>query len=195
MGLGGLLMQRCDWVGGSELEQNYHDHEWGVPVHDERTLFEFLLLEGAQAGLSWSTILRKREHYRLVFDNFDPEKIARYNKKKVERLLKDPGIVRNRLKVAAAVTNAQAYLALLEQDNSLDNFLWSFVEGKPRTNQWRSYRDMPATTQESDAMSRALKKHGFRFVGPTICYAFMQAVGMVNDHTIGCYRHKQLRDS
>lgn len=184
---------RCAWCGDDPLYQAYHDREWGVPLHDERALFEFLLLEGAQAGLSWITILRKRENYRRAFDGFDPQAIARYDDRKVAGLLGDPGIVRNRLKIAAAIGNARAYLALREECGNVDVWLWQFVDGSPRQNRWRSLSEVPASTAESDAMSRALAKRGFKFVGSTICYAFMQAVGMVNDHTTDCFRHAALR--
>jgi DNA-3-methyladenine glycosylase I len=179
---------RCDWAQ-SKLMIRYHDEEWGVPVHDDRTLFEFLILEGAQAGLSWETILNKRENYRAAFDNFDPQKIARYNRKKLAQLLKNPGIVRNRLKIGSAVTNAQAMLRVQEEFSSFDHYLWQFVNGRPRLNQWKSLSQIPASTAESDALSKALKKRGFNFVGSTICYAFMQGVGMVNDHVVQCFRH------
>ncbi|MBK8337245.1 MAG: DNA-3-methyladenine glycosylase I [Sterolibacteriaceae bacterium] len=184
---------RCAWCGDDALYQDYHDREWGVPLHDERALFEFLLLEGAQAGLSWITILRKRENYRIAFDGFDPQAIARYDEGKIAGLLGDPGIVRNRLKVAAAIGNARAYLALREECGNVDAWLWQFVDGRPRQNRWQSLSEVPASTAQSDAMSRALAKRGFKFVGSTICYAFMQAVGMVNDHTTDCFRHAPLR--
>jgi DNA-3-methyladenine glycosylase I len=180
---------RCAWAGDDPLYRRYHDEEWGVPVHDDRTLFEFLILEGAQAGLSWITILRKREHYRRAFDNFDAAKIARYSAAKLEALLADPGIVRNRLKVRATVLNARAALAVQEEFGSLDAYLWRFVDGQPIVNRWRSIAQVPSRTARSDAMSKDLKKRGFTFVGSTICYAFMQAVGMVNDHTTDCWRH------
>lgn len=167
----------------------YHDEEWGVPVHVDRMLFEFLILEGAQAGLSWETILNKRENYRAAFDNFDARKVARYDRRKVARLLKDPGIVRNRLKIAAAVQNAQAFLRVQEECSSFDRYIWQFVGGAPRLNSWKSYRGVPARTDHSDAMAKDLKKRGFAFVGSTICYAFMQAVGMVNDHLVHCFRY------
>ncbi len=166
----------------------YHDAEWGVPVHDDRTLFELLILEGAQAGLSWQTILNKREGYRAAFDNFDPKAVARYDARRIERLLADPGIVRNRLKVSSAVLNAKAVLAVQKEHGSFDAFIWSFVGGRPKRNRWRSLGEIPARTVESDAMSKALRRLGFRFVGSTICYAFMQAAGLVNDHTIDCFR-------
>jgi len=167
----------------------YHDEEWGVPAHDDGRLFEFLILEGAQAGLSWETILKKRENYRAAFDGFDAERVARYDKRKVAQLLKDPGIVRNRLKIASAVKNAQALVRVREEVGSFDRYIWQFVEGKPRVNSWTSQRQVPARTAQSDAMSKALKKRGFNFVGSTICYAFMQAVGMVDDHVVRCFRH------
>jgi len=185
-------MNRCPWAR-NELSIRYHDEEWGVPVHDDRTLFEFLILEGAQAGLSWDTILKKREHYREVFDHFDPKKVARYNARKVKQLLADAGIVRNRLKIAAAIQNATAFLAVQKAFGSFDAYLWRFVGGKPKQNSWRSIKDAPTRTQESDALSKDLLKRGFKFVGSTICYAMMQAVGMVNDHTVDCFRHKEVR--
>ena len=170
----------------------YHDEEWGVPLHDDRRLFEFLILEGAQAGLSWITILRKRENYRAAFDNFDAKSIAAYGANKIESLLHDAGIVRNRLKVAASITNAQRFLDVQSEFGSFDKFIWQFVEGEPRQNTWRSHSHVPASTGESDAMSVELKRRGFKFVGTTICYAYMQAVGMVNDHTTSCFRHAEL---
>lgn len=185
---------RCSWAGDDPLYCAYHDEEWGVPLHDERALFEFLILEGAQAGLSWITILRKRENYRAAFDNFDPERIARYDKGKIEALLQNPGIVRNRLKVEAAINNAQKFLEVREKHGSFDAFVWQFVGGKPRQNQWRGLAEIPASTAESDAMSKEMKRRGFKFVGPTICYAHMQATGMVNDHTINCFRHFEVRE-
>jgi DNA-3-methyladenine glycosylase I len=182
---------RCIWAGDNSTYIAYHDKEWGVPVYAERRLFEFLLLEGAQAGLSWITILKKRPHYRKVLDRFDPEKIARYNRRKINALLTDPGIVRNRLKVEAAVQNARAWLELKQHMKPRD-FLWQFVDGVPATNHWRNQKQVPANTVASDAMSRELKRRGFKFVGSTICYAFMQAVGMVNDHTTNCFRHREI---
>ncbi|MGC1450848.1 MAG: DNA-3-methyladenine glycosylase I [Candidatus Sulfotelmatobacter sp.] len=179
---------RCAWASG-ELSVRYHDEEWGVPAHDDRTLFEFLILEGAQAGLSWTTILNKRENYRKAFDGFDPERVARYDRRKIERLLRDPGIVRNKLKIASAVANAKAFLRLQEEFGSFDRYIWQVVGGKPRVNSPKSMKQVPARTPESDAMSMDLKKRGFNFVGSTICYAFMQAVGMVNDHVVDCFRH------
>ena len=185
-------MKRCEWANAGKLEQEYHDKEWGAPVHDDRLLFELLILEGAQAGLSWSTILRKREQYRLAFDGFDPKKVARYSQERIARLLANPGIVRNRLKVNSAVVNAQAFVKVQKEFGSFDSYIWSFVDGKTIQNQWRAIHDVPANTAESDAMSEDLKKRGFKFVGSTICYAFMQAVGMVNDHAFDCYRYRQI---
>ncbi|MCP4430084.1 MAG: DNA-3-methyladenine glycosylase I [Gammaproteobacteria bacterium] len=185
-------MQRCWWCGDDQLYRDYHDKEWGEPQHDERLLFEFLCLEGAQAGLSWITILRKREHYRQVFDDFDADTIAGYDEKKIARLLADPGIVRNKLKVNGFVKNARAYLNMCEQDESLHDYLWNYVDGEPIQNNWRSMEQVPANTDISNAMSKDLKKRGFTFVGSTICYAFMQAAGLVNDHIVSCYRHQQL---
>jgi len=179
---------RCAWAQ-SELMIRYHDEEWGVPAHDDRTLFEFLILEGAQAVLSWETILNKRENYRAAFDGFDADSVARYDKRKIAQLLKNPGIVRNRLKVASALRNAQAVLRVREEFGSFDRYVWQFVDGRPRVNLWKSQRQVPARTAQSDAMSKALKKRGFNFVGSTICYAFMQAVGMVDDHVVQCFRH------
>lgn len=190
----GDAMNRCGWARNvSPLYEAYHDHEWGVPVHDDRLLFEFLILEGAQAGLSWSTILNKRARYREVYDGFDPVKVARYGEAKVAELLADPGIVRNRLKVAASISNARAFLEVQREFGSFDAYLWSFVGGRPIQNAWRSLKEVPATSPESDALSRDLKKRGFRFVGSTICYALMQAVGMVNDHETGCPRHARVK--
>ncbi len=184
---------RCGWVNDDPLYIAYHDEEWGVPLHDDRRLFEMLVLEGAQAGLSWYTILRKREGYRRAFDEFDPERVARYDEKKVASLLRDPGIVRNRLKVNAAISNARAWLDLRESGVQFSDFLWDFTGGKPVVNAWRRLEDVPASTPASEAMSKALKKLGFRFVGPTICYAFMQAVGMVNDHVTSCFRWSECK--
>jgi len=184
-------MPRCPWAT-AEPAIAYHDEEWGVPVHDDRLLFEFLILEGAQAGLSWITILKKRENYRKAFDGFRAETIARYNARDVKRLLGDAGIVRNRLKIAATIANAKAFLALREEMGSFDSYLWSFVGGEPKQNRWRRMADVPARTVESDAMSRDLLRRGFKFVGSTICYALMQATGMVNDHLLTCPRHKML---
>jgi DNA-3-methyladenine glycosylase I len=185
--------QRCTWCAGNTLQIEYHDREWGVPVHDDRKLFEFLVLEGAQAGLSWDTILRKRQNYRRAFAGFDPRKVARFGTRERAALMKNPGIVRNRLKIAAAVTNARAFLAVQRDCGSFDRYIWRFVGGRPITNRWRRHGETPASTAESDAMSRDLKRRGFRFVGSTICYAFMQATGMVNDHLVTCFRYRQLR--
>lgn len=180
---------RCEWAGGDPLYVIYHDEEWGVPVHDDRRLFEMLCLEGAQAGLAWITILRKRENYRMAFDNFDPVKVAGYADAQVAALLTDPGIVRNRLKVNAFIRNARAFLAVQAEFGSFDAYIWQFVNGAPIVNHWRSLRELPAQTPEAQAMSRDLKRRGFTFVGPTICYAFMQACGLVNDHIVDCFRH------
>jgi len=180
--------RRCAWATTGLLTR-YHDEEWGVPLHDDRALFEFLVLEGAQAGLSWQTVLRKRDNYRAAFDNFDAVAVAAYDGQKVERLLADPGIIRNRLKVAAAIANARATLAVCDAYGSLDAYLWRFVDGRPRANHWRSSADVPARTPESDALSKDLKRRGFAFVGSTICYALMQATGMVDDHIVACFRH------
>jgi DNA-3-methyladenine glycosylase I len=186
-------MNRCQWADpGDALYLRYHDEEWGVPSHDDRHLFEMLVLEGAQAGLSWATILRKRERYRKAFAGFDIDKVARFDRRKVERLLRDPGIVRNRAKVEAAVGNARAALEVRDEVGSLDAYLWSFVDGRPVRNRWRTVADIPTETDRSAAMSKGLKRRGFRFVGPTICYAFMQATGMVNDHVTGCYRWREV---
>ena len=182
---------RCGWAS-TPLSIEHHDNEWGTPVHDDRLLFEFLVLEGAQAGLSWETILRKRPAYRAAFAGFDPVKVARFAPTRVERLLQDPGIVRNRLKVESAVSNARAFLKVQREFGSFDAFVWRFVGGAPRVNNWRRIGDAPATTEQSDALSRELRRRGFRFVGSTICYAFMQAVGMVNDHSVDCFRRKEL---
>ena len=182
---------RCSWANG-ELLIRYHDEEWGVPVHDDRTLFEFLILEGAQAGLSWSTILNKRENYRKAFDGFDPARVAPYDRKKIQQLLRDPGIVRNKLKIASTVGNAKAFLRVQQEFGTFDRYIWQFVGGKPRVNKRKSLRQIPARTAESDAMSKDLKRRGFNFVGSTICYAFMQGVGIVNDHSVDCFRYKAL---
>ena len=183
--------RRCGWAPPDDpVYVAYHDKEWGVPLHDERLLFEFLILEGAQAGLSWSTILHKRDNYRRAFHRFDPKKVARYTRKDVARLMKDAGIVRNRLKIESAISNAQAFLAVQKELGSFDEYIWSFVGGKPLLNRWRSRSQVPARTEISDTMSKDLKKRGFRFVGSTICYAFMQATGMVNDHGLHCFRHR-----
>jgi len=184
--------KRCAWVGSEPLYQAYHDREWGVPVHDDRLLFEFLILEGAQAGLSWITILRKRQAYRAAFGGFDPEVVARFDTSRVAELLANPGIVRNRLKVESAVTNARAFLKVRDEFGSFAAYMWRFVDGRPIRNGWRDLKEVPASTPLSDAMSRDLKKRGFRFVGSTICYAHMQAVGVVNDHTVDCFRWREL---
>lgn len=183
---------RCKWAGSDPLYVRYHDTEWGVPLHDEKKLFEFLVLEGVQAGLSWLTILKKRENYRNAFDNFDVAKISAYGSVRIAALLCDPGIVRNRLKIEATVQNARAFQKVQTEFGSFDNFIWRFVEGSPIRNRWKTEACIPAQTPESIAMSRDLKRRGFRFVGPTICYAFMQAVGMVNDHVVNCFRYRQV---
>jgi DNA-3-methyladenine glycosylase I len=182
---------RCGWASG-ELSIRYHDEEWGVPVHQDRPLFEFLILEGAQAGLSWNTILNKRDNYRRAFAGFDPKQVARYDRRKIEQLLRDPGIVRNKLKIASAIANAKAFLAVQREFGSFDRYIWQFVEGKPRLNLRKSLKQVPARSPDSDAISKDLKRRGFNFVGSTICYAFMQAVGMVNDHVVECFRYKSL---
>ena len=187
-------MRRCEWVGEQPIYIKYHDEEWGVPIYEDRTLFEMLLLEGAQAGLNWITILRKRNHYRRVFDGFDANKMARYDEKKVASLLQDPGIVRNRLKVHAAIQNARAFLKVKDK-SSFSEYLWRFVDGKPIVNRWASAQRIPSSSPAAEQMSKALKKHGFKFVGPTICYAFMQAVGMVNDHVKACFRRQLIIDA
>ncbi len=187
-------MKRCEWASKSELERSYHDKEWGVPVHDDRKLFEFLILEGAQAGLSWSTILRKREGYRKAFDNFDARKISRYSNADVSRLLANPEIIRNKLKIEATIANARAFLKVQEEFGSFDRYIWQFVNGSPIQNSWKKMADIPSSSVESEAMSKDLRKRGFKFVGTTICYAFMQAVGMVNDHVVDCFRYKELRN-
>lgn len=185
------IKQRCTWPS-TELDIKYHDEEWGVPVHDDRVLFEFLTLEGAQAGLSWSTILKKRDNYRKAFADFDPVKVARYSALKVERLMQDEGIVRNRLKIESTISNAQAFLKVQKEFGSFDKYIWQFVGGKPIRNSWNALKEIAPSTKTSDAMSKDLKRRGFRFVGSTICYAFMEAVGMVNDHLTSCFRYKQL---
>ena len=185
--------QRCEWVGSHPLEIVYHDTEWGIPVHDDRRLFELLILEGAQAGLNWLTVLKKRESYREAFAGFDPAEVARFDEARVEALLRNPGIVRNRLKVRSAIRNARAFLKVQEDYGTFDAYVWPFVEGVPKVNRWRSLTEIPAQTPESERMSKDLKKRGFNFVGPTICYAFMQAVGLVNDHTVDCYRYHEVQ--
>ena len=182
---------RCPWAS-NELNIPYHDEEWGVPVHDDQKWFEFLILEGAQAGLSWDTILRKRARYREVLDGFDPAKVARYDKRKIASLLKDPGIIRNRLKIEATIGNARAFLKVQEEFGEFDKYIWRFVEGKPTQNAWKTHKQVPAKTKESDALSKDLQKRGFRFVGSTICYALMQATGLVNDHLVTCFRFQKL---
>ncbi|HET7675911.1 MAG TPA: DNA-3-methyladenine glycosylase I [Gammaproteobacteria bacterium] len=184
---------RCGWAPLNDPGYlDYHDREWGVPVHDDRLLFEFLILEGAQAGLSWATILRKRAAYRTAFDNFDPQRVARFDRRRIERLMQNEGIVRNRLKIESAVANARAFLAVQAEHGSFDTFLWRYVGGKPRRNRWRTQQDVPTRTPESDALAKDLKKRGFNFVGTTICYAYMQATGMVNDHIMTCFRHREI---
>lgn len=185
-------MKRCNWAGENTLYIAYHDTEWGVPVHNDDNLFEMLILEGAQAGLSWLTVLKRREAYRQAYDGFDPVKIAGWDQNKIESLLLNPGIIRNRLKVEAARTNAEAFLKVIEKFGSFDAFIWAFVDHSTIMNSWKTVKDIPATTPMSDSMSKELKKRGFKFVGSTICYAFMQAVGMVNDHTVDCFRYREL---
>ncbi len=188
------IPRRCEWAK-TDLSIPYHDNEWGVPLHDDRALFEFLILEGAQAGLSWETILKKRDSYRIAFDNFDPRVIATYRQSKVRKLLANPGIIRNRLKIDAAIRNAKAFLVVQKEYGSFDAYLWRFVGGPPKRHAFRALKDIPARSPESDALSKDLVRRGFKFVGSTICYAFMQAVGMVNDHTVHCFRYRQLRGS
>ena len=185
------MIKRCSWCETSDLDIRYHDEEWGVPLHDDTRLFEFLTLEGAQAGLSWSTVLKKRENYIELFDGFDIERVARYDQRKIDSLLQNPGIIRNRLKVESTVSNARTVLRIQDEYGSFDEYLWQFVDGEPIINRWRSMNSVPASTALSDRMSKTMKKDGFRFVGTTICYAFMQATGMVNDHTVACFRHQE----
>lgn len=185
---------RCSWASVDPIYIKYHDKEWGVPLYDDQKLFEFLILDGMQAGLSWLTILKKRNNYRKAFDNFNPEKIVKYNKIKIEKLIANNGIIRNKLKIQGVVCNAKAYLAVQEEGISFCNWIWQFVGGKPKTNRWKTLKGIPATTKESIAMSMELKKRGFKFVGPIICYAFMQATGMVNDHVINCFRFKEINN-
>jgi DNA-3-methyladenine glycosylase I len=185
-------LTRCRWAT-TQWSIAYHDSEWGVPLHDDRALFEFLILEGAQAGLSWETILKKRAAYRLAFDNFDPAAVARFSARRVEKLLANPGIVRNRLKIRAAIQNAKAFLAVQNEHNSFDRYVWEFVGGKPKSNAWKAHSQLPSRTPVSDALSKDLIRRGFKFVGSTICYAFMQAVGMVNDHTVDCFRYTEVK--
>ena len=187
------MKRRCKWAGSDPLYLDYHDNEWGVPVHDDRRLFEMLILEGAQAGLSWITILKKREAYRQAFDNFDPHKVSNYSEARLRQLLKNAGIIRNRLKIQATVQNAKAFLKVVDEFGSFDRYIWKFVGHRSIQNHWKRQQDIPAQTAESDAMTKDLKKRGYKFVGSTICYAFMQAVGMVNDHVIDCFRHSQIR--
>ncbi len=184
-------IRRCAWAK-TELGIAYHDREWGAPQHEDRVLFEFLVLEGAQAGLSWETILRKRENYRVAFDHFDARKVAAYDWRKLKQLLANPGIIRNRLKIAAAIQNAKSFLAVRKEFGAFDAYVWQFVGGRPQPNTWRTMKEIPARTAEAEAMSKDLLKRGFKFVGPTICYAFMQAVGLVNDHTVDCFRHREI---
>jgi len=186
-------MKKCTWALASALEEQYHDFEWGIPVHDDRLLFEFLVLEGAQAGLSWSTILKKRDGYRAAFDNFEVATVASYGDEKINTLLANPEIVRNRLKVQSAVSNAHAFLQVQQDFGSFDRYIWQFVDGQPQRNAWKTAADIPVTTRASDLMSQDLKKRGFKFVGSTICYAYMQATGMVNDHTVDCYRYAEIK--
>lgn len=186
------MLNRCSWAGSDPLYVAYHDQEWGVPVHDDHLLFEFLILEGMQAGLSWAIILKKRDNFRRAFDGFDPQRVAQYGDEKVAALLADPGIVRNRLKISAAIRNARAFLEIKSENGSFDAYIWQFVGGKPKVNAWRNLTEIPASTPQSDAMSKDLARRGFKFVGSTICYAFMQAVGLVNDHTVDCYRYNEI---
>jgi len=185
-------MNRCEWAK-HDLEIEYHDTEWGVPLHDDQKIFEYIILDGAQAGLSWLTVLKKRENYRQVFDDFDPQKVARFTQKRIEKLLTNEGIIRNRLKITSAVQNAKAFLKVQEEFGSFDAYIWNFVDGKPIVNKWKTMQDIPAKTPLSDAISKELKKRGFNFVGSTITYAFMQAMGMVNDHTTNCFRYKEIK--
>ena len=186
------MQKRCEWEGSDPLYIEYHDNEWGVPVHDDRKIFEMLVLEGAQAGLNWLTVLRKRENYRKAFDNFDPRKVAKYDSKKLQELLANEGIIRNKLKIHSAIQNARAFLEVQKEFGSFDAYIWQFVGGRPIRNSWKSLSELPAQTAESEAMSKDLKRRGFGFVGPTICYAHMQATGMVNDHVVTCFRYKEV---
>jgi len=186
------MKHRCEWCAGDELYQQYHDTEWGVANYNDQHLFEMLILEGAQAGLSWLTVLRKRAHYQQVFDHFDAQKIARYDEQKIAQLLQDPGIIRNRLKVNSTLNNARLFLEIQAQHGSFSDYIWQFTGDRPKVNHWKTLAEIPTSTKESDQMSRALKKKGFKFIGSTICYAYMQAVGMVNDHTTECFRHQEL---
>jgi len=187
------MKKRCEWSTKNETEKEYHDTEWGIPIYDDRLLFEYLILEGAQAGLSWSVILAKRENYRIAFDNFDAKKISKYNQAKIDTLLVNKGIVRNKLKINSVITNAKIFLEVQKEHSSFSNYIWSFVNGKPIQNKWKTIGDVPTKTAISDEMSKVLKKRGFKFIGSTICYAFMQATGMVNDHTTACFRHSQIK--
>ncbi len=186
------MVTRCEWAGSDPLYRSYHDEDWGVPLHDDQMLFEFLILEGAQAGLSWITILKKRENYRAAFDNFDPKLVAVYDEDKIKELLNNSGIVRNKLKVRSAVSNAQLFLGIQKEFGSFDAYIWEFIGGQPKINSWKNMAELPAITDEAETMSKELIKRGFKFIGPTICYAFMQAVGMVNDHTVDCFRYREL---
>jgi DNA-3-methyladenine glycosylase I len=188
------MKKRCEWCGNNSLYMAYHDTEWGIPLHDEKLLFEFLILEGAQAGLNWLTILKKRNNYRKAFDSFDYKKVANYSEEDIERLLKDSGIIRNRLKIKSAIKNAKAFIDIQYEFGSFDKYIWSYANNKPIQNSWKSQEELPTKSEISEAMSKDLKKRGFNFVGPTICYAFMQAIGMVNDHTTACYRYKQINE-
>ena len=188
------MKERCEWAGGDILDVKYHDLEWGVPLHDDLKLFEFLILEGAHAGLSWSTILKKRQGYIQAYNGFHPEEVAKYGPAKIKQLLSNPAIIRNRLKINASIANARAFLEIRQVFGSFDTYIWQFVDGRPKVNAWQNLSQIPAQTSESRAMSNDLKKRGFKFVGPTICYAFMQAVGMVNDHTVACFRYKEILD-
>ncbi len=187
------MKQRCEWVGEDQLLMDYHDKEWGVPLHDDQSLFEFIILEGVQAGLSWLTILKKRKNYHLAFAGFDPVVVAKYGEKKIQELLQNKGIVRNNLKIRATITNARSFLKIQKEFGSFDKYIWQFVRNKPIRNRWKMLKEIPSKSVESELMSRDLKQRGFKFVGPTICYAFMQAVGMVNDHTIHCFRYEELK--
>jgi len=189
------MKRRCEWSGSDALYIEYHDREWGVPLHDDRRLFEMLILEGAQAGLSWITILKKREAFRKAFDSFDPSRVARYDGRKVQELLRNRGIIRNRLKIRSAVQNARVFLEIREEFGTFDRYVWQFVGNRPIHNRWKKLQEIPARTKESDALSRDLKKRGFKFVGSTICYAFMQAVGMVNDHVVDCFRYREIKSA
>ncbi|UCE67611.1 MAG: DNA-3-methyladenine glycosylase I [Candidatus Zixiibacteriota bacterium] len=188
------MKKRCEWPSDDELMLKYHDNEWGFPVHDDRKHFEFLVLDAFQAGLSWSIILKKRENFRKAFDNFDPTKISRYREAKIQKLLNDPGIIRNKLKIRSTVTNAKAFLEIQKEFGSFDKFIWQFTGGKQKLNKWKKLKEIPAKSPESDAMSEELKKRGFKFVGSTICYSYMQAAGMVNDHTISCFRYREVTE-